>query len=753
MRLPGGKLGFIPACLVLFLLLGFCLRFAGLTRGESSVEGGRAFHHFHPDETTLVRAALGPIDPFAPGLTSYGTLPVYLLRGVLELDRFVSGRDFEDQDSTGSVRYVYLTARTLAALISCLTLWLVWLLGRRWFGEPAGLLAVLMVAAAPMAIQAAHFYTVDGLFTLLVLAALVSLLHGLDRDDLRWFLATGALAGLAGAVRLAGLSVGVVLAAGLLLRRRRDPGAALVSPAGAAGLGAALVLIALQPFLVTDPELISRYHSADDLGYAVKVAQGEILRLWTLTDVHTVPYLHHWTHLWPLGVGWPLALLFVLGVLHALRRPDHRKGLILLWAAGYFALIGGLHAKPIRYLLPMLPLLAVLAAHACVRLGGPRRSPWPRRLAIGAAAAALVHGTAYGVAFAGLYTREDSRLQAARWIDEQVPAGSRIGLETGAFSMRGLVDRGRYGVRTFNTVLLFEARGYATCGTELTWLRDQFQDLDYLAILDVNRYRQFTAAPGLIPGGAAFYEALVDERLGFDLVQRFKHHPSLGGLEFRDDGSEPSFSGYDHPAVMIFRKRDDAAWQQGLARLSEGISTSPHCVDPFLEKAASALQAGDLQESLTWTRRAIRERPRSRIAHLIEAHLLSRTGGAPGPAAQAYHADLRRPDRIPAYPIAATGMSLFELGLNDLAMGALGTGVSAASRDGRVSGPLMARLYVRFADHLHKGRGLDREAADVLLLSTRIHPLASAWDRLAKLAPGRGDPAPSADPSIRVQAE
>lgn len=753
MRLPGGKPGVITACLVPLLLLGFGLRFAGLTRGESSIEGGRAFHPFHPDETTLVRAALGPIDPFAPGLTSYGTLPVYLLRGVLELNRVVTGREFEDRDSAAAVRYVYLTARTLAALVSCLTLWLVWLLGRRWFGEPAGLLAVLMVAAAPMAVQAAHFHTVDGLFTLLILAALVSLLHALDRDGLRWFLATGALAGLAGAARLAGLSVGIVLAAGLLLRRRRDPGAALVSPACAAGLGAALVLIALQPFLVTDPELISRADSANDLGYAVKVARGEFLRLWTLTDVHTLPYLHHWTHLWPLGVGWPLTLLFVLGLLHALRKPGHRKALILLWAAGYFALIGGLHAKPIRYLLPLLPLLAVLAADACVRLGGLRRSPWLRRLAIGAAAAALVHGTAYGVAFAGLYTREDSRLQAARWIDEQVPAGSRIGVETGAFSMRGLVDRGKYGVRTFNTVLLFEARGYAICRTELAWLRDQFQDLDYLAILEENRYRQFTAVPEMIPGAAAFYRALVDGELGFDRVRRFRRYPSLGGLEFRDDGSEPSFTGYDHPAVMVFRKRDEAAWREGLARLSEAVSASPHCADANLDTAAAALRAGDLRQSLTWTRRAIRERPHSRIAHLIEAHLLARTGEAPGPAARAYHADLRRPDRIPAYPIAATGMSLFEVGLNDLAMGALDTGVSATTRDGRVSAPLMARLYVRFADHLRGSRGLESEAADILLLSTRIHPLASAYDRLGRLAPGRVDSARSADPPVRVDGE
>ena len=82
-------------CLITCLVAGFALRFVGLTRGDSTFvvsgksqsESGRAFYHFHPDETTLIKAALGPIDPLAPGLTSYGTLPVYLLRGVLEFNR------------------------------------------------------------------------------------------------------------------------------------------------------------------------------------------------------------------------------------------------------------------------------------------------------------------------------------------------------------------------------------------------------------------------------------------------------------------------------------------------------------------------------------------------------------------------------------------------------------------------------------------------------------------------------------------
>ena len=425
-------------------------------------------------------------------------------------------------------------------------------------------------------------------------------------------------------MRLIGLSVGFVLLAGHLIRRRHLK-AVLAPKLWMAGLAAVLSLLALQPFLVTDWELIFRARSSNDLGYSMMVAQGERLVPWSLVDIHTVPYLHHWTHLWPLGVGWPLTLLFIFGISNGLWKTDHRKGLILLWAGIYFATIGGLHTKPIRYLLPLLPFLALLSADFCACFVRSPRFVRVRKLAVGICAAVFVYSGLYGVAFASLYTREDSRIQAARWIDDRVPDNSRIGVKRGGFSMQGMIDPGKFPVHTIQTVMLFQLRGFMTCKVELDYLEHQLSNLDYLVITDVNRYQQFTAVPELIPGDAAFYEALLEGELGFDPIRRFKHYPSIGGLEFRDDGSDPSFTGFDHPAVMVFRKNEEN-WQKAGPTCRNSSLQARIVLIPCLETAASALRVGDLNASLRATAQAMRQLPQSKISHLVEAEVLRQMG-------------------------------------------------------------------------------------------------------------------------------
>jgi len=710
------------------LALGGWLRATGLTRGASDfalpeqVRAGEteAFYHFHPDEATLVHAALELDNPFHPPLTAYGLLPLYLARGVLKLVSLWERVEPADLAAVRSQRLSFYAIRLVAVLLSGAGLWLVWEMGRRHLGRGSGVVAAFFVAAAPLAVQQAHFFTVDGMFTPLALVAFHALLTAVCTRQRRHYLVAGALIGATAAVRLNGLLLGAVLLGGHCFagEEERRGSARLLDPRlWAAGGAALLVLVGLQPFLVTDPGLLWQARSTDDFAFSLKVARGEILRPWSLADVHTRPYLHYWTHLWPLGAGWPLTLAFGLGLAHALWKRKAASLLLAGWGALYFLSIGGLHTKHVRYLLPLLPFLSLLAADLCIEV-------WRRnRYAGGLLTGGLVFYTAiYGLAFARIYRVEDSRIQAGRWIAAHAPGGSRIGFENGGFSMQRLISGERFGKRPLNMSTLFGSRGYLICRPAIDYLQERVQALDYIAVTDVNRYQQFTAVPELYPVAAEFYRRLWAGELGFVMVRRFKVCPALGGVEFCDDGAEPSFVGYDHPAVLIFKRQDPAAVEKAWADWRRETEEDSCCADEGLRQVARLFQEQEWEKALSSLRAALRRRPDLGVGHLIGGMIHRRLGNADREKAAVKRYQLGFAQGGAAYLKPwASAASLVELELMELAMTSL---VNGAERIGDFSADTrrqMATSYIH-AGRLLRQRGRIAYAGEVYQLATEIHP-------------------------------
>src|SRR3990170_622940 len=72
---------------------------------------------------------------------------------------------------------------------------------------------------------------------------------------------------------------------------------------------------------------------------------------------------------------------------------------------------------------------------------------------------------------------------------------------------------------------------------------------------------------------AAQLEAPFHSPLGFDLVATFTNNPSLGSFELNDQLADESFTVYDHPKVMIFKKSTDFSIDK-VRTLLEGVDLS-----------------------------------------------------------------------------------------------------------------------------------------------------------------------------------
>lgn len=719
----GGIVWLVIGCLVIGCL-GIALRCVGMTRGTTDFAIGQAdtaFYSFHPDETTLLRASAELRSPLAPPLTAYGLLPIYLARGAVELAGWVS-EPIDSSTNDGQRRSV-LAVRVTAIGLSLLTA--AALLAFAWghFGRSTALWAAAFTCAPPLLLQSAHFYTVDGLFGLLFLLVLWATAAARRNSSLASYLVVGILVGLAGSVRITGLSLGVLLLAVHLTRPEERPAGhppsvwrrLLPGNLWLAGGVALLVVLALQPYLLVSPALMTRLQSTDDFAFSVGIARGDILRPWSLADFSTVPWLHFWTHLLPTSVGWPMTLLLTTSVPWVLWRREPQLLLVLGACVLYFAPVGGLHTKHVRYLLPLIPPLSLLAAamltHAARRL---TVRPWAHLAGV----VTLAWTILYGLAFARIYVQQDARITAARWIADNVPVGATIAVEGGAFTLAGLIDPDRHQVTTLNTNIVFATRGHHTCESVAHYMVDRLQTADWVALVDVNRQRQFAAAPQLYPGLASFYEELLAGRLGFVPASRHKVTPGIGPLSFPDDDAEPSFLGFDHPAVHILKRaggfREMATtWQRSAAEL-------PHCPDRYLERVARAMVQGSPEQALVQAA----EIP-SGMAPGVTSLLLAmiyRDLGDP----DAMQRELNRfstnfeDPSLSAFLIPwATASSLVHLGLPELGMGALRIGVRHLRAFDPTERPAMAQSYT-FVVELLRQQGAVELAEEAARFATEI---------------------------------
>ena len=729
------------------LVFGAALRLVGLTRGHSDValqNGGETFYTFHPDEETLLRAALQLGSLSAPPLTAYGTFPMLVARVVLETYGlfFYSGELTLDNAPVRPALFVL--ARLLSIAFSLGLLALVFWMGRAYFGLWSGALAAFWLASAPLAIQQGHFYTVDGVFAFLIFAALACGLRALRKQEMRAFVGAGLLIGLAAATRLNGALFGVALAAVYLGKDGvADPRALWVRirrpELWVTALVALAVLFVLEPYLVMDSALMRRALDSDDFAYPLQIARGEVLRPWTLVDVHTTPYLHFWTDLLPQSVGWPLAGLFVVGALYALWRRRWPTTLLLVWCALYFLSIGGLHTKHVRYLLPMLPALALLAAESCVAgwrwLQAVEQSKlswlrWPGGLFVGGV---LFYTAAYGTAFARIYTIEDARLRAARWIAAAVPKGSTIIVENGGFSLSKHVDEGIYKKGYINSGRLFGTRGYLLCEAGRQYLYSRVRDADYIAVVNVNRHVQYAAVPEMYPVLAGFYSKLLAGELGFKPVQHVKTYAEWGRWRFADERAEPSFYSFDHPGVHILQRT--AEFASGWQRWEAELAANAHCVDAPLEDFVSSAKRSVGTESVAAITSLRSRYSDSRLLALIEADMRRQLGDEGG-LAQAL-SDYSRGYLDPALSAQfipwAAATSLLMLNLPELALVALTDGVEKKDYMRPAQRVQLADSYASIASRLARS-GQGGLAADIYRLAALADARAEFYNSLAALA-------------------
>ena len=409
--LPGRASTALLLCALLIVALG--LRLWSIDHGLPWAYNADEELHFVPIAVQMLGGSLNPgYFENPPALT-------YLLASIYRIG-FADGgfqRAFLADPSTA-----YLAARVTVALIGTLVVGLVFVAGARFFDRRVGLVAAALVACAFVPV----FYSKQALNDVVTLApvcvALVLCLAAYERGRaLDWGLAGLAL-GCACAVKYTAgaMVVTVGLAALMRVLERRDGLVRATLALAVAGVAFVLAFVLLNPFAVIDfAEFRSQLGGQSGQASTAKLGQ----------DAVPAPLYNAWTLTW--GLGWGPALAALAGAALALRRAPRRALLLLAFPAVFLVFLSGQGRFFARWILPVYPLLAIMAGYAAVALVDALPAPPRLRPALLAALAlALVaQGAVASARVDTVLAREDTRAQARTWLERNVPPGSRIVVE------------------------------------------------------------------------------------------------------------------------------------------------------------------------------------------------------------------------------------------------------------------------------------------------------------------------------------
>lgn len=472
MRPKPRQTGWLWNVLLILVLAGAVyFRFTGLFWGD--------YQYLHPDERFLVmvttdlrtaegfskyfNAAESGLNPHnvGHGFFVYGTFPVIVTRYIAEM---VFGQV--------SLQECLQVGRVFSAVADLFTVLLVFLIGKRIFNQKIGVLGAAFSALAVLQIQQAHFYTVDSIavsFSTLALyfaVVLATLPANANNTDLgkpgsgwlksetliasAWF---GFAVGLAMASKVNTAPIAILLPAAWLVRwfkfkheQQQSLIPLIVRDLLVGGVIAFLTFRILQPYAFSGPGFFGIIPNPNWISNLKELA------IQTSGEVDFPPALQ-WARrpvtfslqnmvIW--GLGLPLGIVSWIGFLWLgwrIFKGEWQKPVLMWgWTAVYF-IWQSLQGNPtMRYQLPIYPTLALMAGWAvfkCWSAGKayregqqPGRGRALQAAAIIGAAVALAGSAAWAFAFTRIYTRPVTRVEATRWIIQNVPGAVNLKIST-----------------------------------------------------------------------------------------------------------------------------------------------------------------------------------------------------------------------------------------------------------------------------------------------------------------------------------
>jgi hypothetical protein len=315
----------------------------------------------------------------------------------------------------------YMVARLLSAAAGIASVWVIFRIALRLFDRAAAIAAATLLALAFLHVRDSHFGVTDVPMSFMVLIAFLCVVRLSESGTKRDLAIAGLTAGLATSTKY---NAALVVLPALFAIFGCLPGTKSMRVRFADAVTFIILMVAA--FLCTSPySVLDFQHFIADVASDAQHLSGghgvDLGRGWVYHATTTLRY----------GIGIPILVAGVTGMLLLIFRTPRRGILVALFPVSYYVLLGSGHTVFTRHMDPVVPFLCLTAGYfiaesaswLAVRLRQPQWSP--RILALGLIAALWpsVHSV---VMFDLLIARTDNRMLARHWIEQRFQAGTTI---------------------------------------------------------------------------------------------------------------------------------------------------------------------------------------------------------------------------------------------------------------------------------------------------------------------------------------
>lgn len=549
------------------LILGILIFFAfGLRLYGVNWDQG---FHLHPDERMLIMVAerIHFFDQLNPQFFNYGSLPIYLLKIGAEI---INKTNYQQMLSIG---------RNLSIIFDLITILLIYKLSFFLLKEKKiAFFSSLFYSIAFFPIQNSHFFISDVFLTSFTTALVYSLIKFLKASPRKKsFLTRIALLGLIFGAMLATKITALVfyplIIIILLLKKLKNQRS--FSLIDKLRLIVVFHLSFFLFFFIFMPYAFLDYKNfLKDISLQIKMNNDPYIFPYTLQYVGTFPYLYYLKNIFFWGLGPVISVLCILGFIEVIKKlsnkviwqnqkssiTNYQLLIIVIFYLFYFLIIGRSAVKFMRYMLPVYPFLTIMAGYGLYQIQNSKFKIIKKTfnfLPVFLSFSFLLLTLIWTLMFISIYSQTHTRISATDWILKNIQDGSTLAVEH--WDDRLPI----YGGERY---YFLEMTLYDQPDDKVKWqiLNKKLKQADYIIIasnrlyVPLQKLNDCQKYKVCYPKTAEYYKKLFKEELGFKKVAEFAVYPEFQILNFkfqiRDEGADESFTVYDHPKVIVFKK-------------------------------------------------------------------------------------------------------------------------------------------------------------------------------------------------------